>query len=212
MKVKVCGITKIEQLQGLADTGAAFGGLIFYKKSPRYVLNHLKPEDIRTVSDIKKIGVFVNANPQEVIEIAEKADLFMVQLHGEESADDCKIISKHVPVMKAISVSEKTSFKDLSEYQDTVKMFLFDTKGEGYGGTGKKFNWKILDQYPIKKPYFLSGGIGYHDLNAVREFAKAHTGKNLFALDINSKFEITPGIKDLDLVKKFIQEINKEII
>jgi phosphoribosylanthranilate isomerase len=160
---------------------------------------------IKEIDTIKKVGVFVNATIEEVLHTVEECGLSMVQLHGDESPTFCATISKEVPVVKAFRVGDNDVLEEMVKpYEDVCSMFLFDTMGPGYGGTGKKFEWNILQQSKINKPYFLSGGIGLDDLQNLSLFAKDPVASALFAIDINSKFELQPGVKDLDKVATFI--------
>ena len=208
MRVKVCGITEEEQLKKLAEIGATFAGLIFYPKSPRYALRHMTTSQIKKENSINKVGVFVNASVDEVLHIVDECRLHMVQLHGDESPKYCEKIADYISVVKAFRVSESDSIGwRIQEYMGVCDMFLFDTEGAGYGGTGKKFNWDKLKNVQVGKPYFLSGGIEPADADRLKDFAAQPEAKALFAVDINSKFEITPGQKDMEKVKNFIQAL-----
>lgn len=199
-------MTQIDQVQSLPDIGADFAGFIFYPKSPRYVLKHLKTEEIRKVTTINKVGVFVNATVEEVLRTVDECRLQMVQLHGDESPKFCEKIADYVSVIKAFRLSDNDSVEWMVHpYMDSCDLFLFDTMGVGYGGTGKKFDWEVLKGLDIRKPFFLSGGIETDDAAKLKEFEKDPVAKNLFAIDINSKFETSPGIKNIELVKDFIQ-------
>jgi phosphoribosylanthranilate isomerase len=206
MRVKVCGITESEQLSTLHEIGATFGGLIFYPRSPRYVLRHMTTSQIKKENNINKVGVFVNATVEEVLQMVDECRLHMVQLHGDESPRYCEKIADYISVVKAFRVSETDNVGyRIQEYMNVCDMFLFDTEGAGYGGTGKKFNWEKLKNVPVGKPYFLSGGIEPGDTEKLKTFAVQPEAKALFAVDINSKFEVSPGIKDMEKVKTFIQ-------
>jgi len=131
--------------------------------------------------------------------------LYLVQLHGDETPKECEKISNYVSVIKAFRLAEGDNIEwKIKDYQDVVDMFLFDTEGAGYGGTGKKFNWEVLKGLNIRKPFFLSGGIQPEDIEQLKAFARESVAKNLFAIDINSKFEISPGIKDMEKIKDFV--------
>lgn len=209
MRVKVCGIAEEDQLKKLSETGATFGGLIYYPKSPRYALRHMTTSQIKKINDINKVGVFVNATIDEVLYMVDECRLHMVQLHGDESPRYCEKIADYISVVKAFRVSETDNIGwRIQEYMSVCDMFLFDTEGAGYGGTGKKFNWEKLKNVQVGKPYFLSGGIEPADVAKLKEFASQPEAKALFAVDINSKFETSPGIKDLEKVKTFIQELS----
>ncbi len=208
MRVKVCGITDEEQLKKLNEVGATFGGLIYYPKSPRYALRHMTTSQIKKENNVNKVGVFVNATIEEVLHMVDECRLHMVQLHGDESPRYCEKIADYISVVKAFRVSETDNIGwRIQEYMDVCDMFLFDTEGAGYGGTGKKFNWDKLKNVQVGKPYFLSGGIEPADAEKLKEFAAQPEAKALFAVDINSKFETSPGHKDLEKVKTFIQSL-----
>ena len=130
----------------------------------------------------------------------------MVQLHGDESPRYCERISNHVNTIKAFRIGkdENIPYKTYP-YNDAADMYLFDTLGAQYGGTGEQFNWQLLHDAGIRKPYFMSGGIGIDDAKNVLEFSSKE--KNLFSLDVNSKFEVSPGVKDMDLIKQFLKDI-----
>jgi phosphoribosylanthranilate isomerase len=208
MRVKVCGITQEEQLIKLAETGVTFAGLIFYPKSPRYVLRQMTTSQIKKESNINKVGVFVNASVEEVLHMVDECRLHMVQLHGDETPRYCEKIADYISVVKAFRISDSENIGwRIKDYMEVCDMFMFDTEGAGYGGTGKKFNWGKLHDVAVGKPYFLSGGIEPGDVEKLKEFSKLPEAKGLFAIDINSKFEILPGIKDMEKIKKFIQHL-----
>lgn len=208
MRIKVCGMTQIEQVEQLPDLGVTFAGFIFYPKSPRYVFRHLTSSQIRKVNNINKVGVFVNASIEEVLLMVDECRLHMVQLHGDESPKYCERIADYVSVVKAFRLSDNDSIDWMTNpYQDFSDMFMFDTMGAGYGGTGKKFDWNLLKGSNIGKPFFLSGGIQPEDTKALKEFTDDPVAKALFAIDINSKFESSPGIKDMEKVAKFVGEV-----
>lgn len=208
MRVKVCGMTQPEQVDQLAAAGATFAGFIFYPKSPRYVFKHMTMTQIRKVNNINKVGVFVNASIEEVLHIVDECRLHMVQLHGDEPPKYCEKIADYVSVVKAFRLSENDSVEwMIKPYMDVCDMFMFDTMGAGYGGTGKKFDWSVLKGSAIGKPFFLSGGIDPGDEDELKTFAQEPVAKALFAVDINSKFEVSPGIKDMEKVKIFIDHM-----
>jgi phosphoribosylanthranilate isomerase len=140
--------------------------------------------------------------------MVDECRLHMVQLHGDETPKYCDKIADYISVVKAFRVSDSDNIGwRLQEYMDVCDMFMFDTEGAGYGGTGKKFNWDKLKDVEVGKPYFLSGGIEPGDVEKLNEFVVKPEAKGLFAIDINSKFEVTPGIKDLALIKKFTEQL-----
>lgn len=211
MRVKVCGITHDEQLVQLHGVGAAFAGFIFYQKSPRYVLRHMTTAQIKKENNINKIGVFVNAPVEEVLQKVDECRLHMVQLHGDETPKYCERIADYISVIKVFRVSDTDSIAwRLKDYMEVCDMFMFDTEGTGYGGTGKKFNWDKLKDTKIGKPYFLSGGIEPSDVDKLKEFDNNPGAKDLFAIDINSKFEVLPGVKNIEAVKQFIAALNEK--
>ncbi len=208
MRVKVCGITQVDQLAQLHEIGATFAGLIYYPKSPRYVLRHMTTSQVKKENNTNKVGVFVNSSVEEVLQMVDECRLHMVQLHGDESPRYCEKIADYISVVKAFRVSETDNIGwRIREYMDVCDMFMFDTEGAGYGGTGKKFNWDKLQGVAVGKPYFLSGGIEPGDVNKLKDFETKPEAKALFSVDINSRFEIMPGVKDMDLIKKFIQQL-----
>jgi len=209
MRIKVCGMTLPEQVNALDDMGVSLAGFIFYPKSPRYVGNMISPEKIKKIKGrIAKVGVFVNATYDELMKTVEDYRLDMVQLHGDETPRYCEKIADYISVIKAFRMSENDNIEwTIKPYQDVCDMFMFDTMGAGYGGTGKKFNWDVLKGAVINKPFFLSGGIEPGDEEKLKAFANGPEAKNLFAVDINSKFEITAGVKNMDKVKQFVENM-----
>ncbi len=211
MRVKVCGMTDLRQMHQLGEMGVEFAGMIFYHKSPRFVLKHLNGEMVKRAKlKVYKVGVFVNASYDEILNHVENFGLDMVQLHGDETPRFCEKVSDYIQTIKAFRIGEDENIPwKVKDYYDSCDMYLFDTLGAGYGGTGKKFNWEMLKEAAINKPYFLSGGIEPGDAAAIKLFAKDVAARNLFALDVNSKFEVLPGVKDMGMVRKFVEEIKK---
>ncbi|MDE3248749.1 MAG: phosphoribosylanthranilate isomerase [Bacteroidota bacterium] len=204
MRIKVCGMTQFEQAEQLAGIGVTFAGFIFYPKSPRYVFRHMTTTQIRKENNVNKVGVFVNAPIEEVLHLVDECRLHMVQLHGDESPRYCEKIADYVSVVKAFRLSENDSVQWMVRpFMDVCDMFMFDTMGAGYGGTGKKFDWNMLQGQVIGKPFFLSGGIEPGDEEKLKSFAGESAGKGMFAVDINSRFEVAPGIKDMDKIRAF---------
>ena len=201
-------MTQPAQVEALENIAVAFSGFIFYPKSPRYVLRHMTTQQIKGFKNINKVGVFVNASPDDVISMVDECRLHMVQLHGDETPKYCEKIADYISVVKVFRIGEKDNIEwKIRDYMDVCDMFLFDTAGAGYGGTGKKFDWNLLKDVRVGKPYFLSGGIEPSDAPAIKAFSQTTAGKAMFALDINSKFETAPGVKDLALIGKFINEL-----
>ena len=210
MRIKVCGMTQMEQVDKLADLGVTFAGFIFYPKSPRYVFKHMTTTQIRKENNINKVGVFVNAPVEEVLHMVDECRLHMVQLHGDESPKYCEKIADYVSVVKAFRLSDNDSVQwMIKPFMDVCDMFMFDTMGAGYGGTGKKFDWNMLQGQTIGKPFFLSGGIEPGDEDKLKTFTAEPVAKALFAIDINSKFELAPGIKEMDKVRLFADNLKE---
>ncbi len=204
MRIKVCGMTQPEQVEQLAGLGVGFAGFIFYPKSPRYVFKHMTTTQLRKENSINKVGVFVNSPIEEVLHMVDECRLHMVQLHGDENPKYCEKIADYVSVVKAFRISDNDSVSwMIRPYMEVCDMFMFDTMGAGYGGTGKKFDWKLLKGETIGKPFFLSGGIEPGDEEQLKEFSAEPVAKALFAVDINSKFETSPGIKDMSKIRAF---------
>jgi phosphoribosylanthranilate isomerase len=210
MRIKVCGMTKATQVKELDETGVEFAGFIFYPKSPRYVFKQMPAEEIKKIKGhINKVGVFVNETPEELLRIVDNCGLYLVQLHGDETPRYCEKISNYISVIKAFRINDDDNIEwKIKNYVDVVDMFMFDTGTEAYGGSGKKFDWEKLKNLNINKPFFLSGGIGVEDAEALKNFSTYPVAKNLFAVDVNSKFEILPGIKDIEMIKNFVTALN----
>ena len=208
MRIKVCGMTQPEQVAQLGGMGISFAGFIFYPKSPRYVFRHMTTTQIRKENSINKVGVFVNSPIEEVLHMVDECRLHMVQLHGDENPKYCERIADYVSVVKAVRLSDNDSVEwMIRPFMEVCDMFMFDTMGAGYGGTGKKFDWGVLKDEEIGKPFFLSGGIEPGDEERLEEFAKEPVAKALFAIDINSRFEVSAGVKDMEKIKEFSKKI-----
>lgn len=210
MRIKVCGNTSLKQMHQLGELGVQFAGMIFYHKSPRFVMRHLKGFEVKKEKlKVFKIGVFVNSGYDEVMNHVDNFGLDMVQLHGDETPYFCERMSNYISVVKAFRVTEADNIEwKIKNFYNDTDMFLFDTEGVGYGGTGHKFNWDKLKGLNIDKPFFIGGGISPLDPPLLLEFARDPVAKDLFAVDINSKFEISPGIKDMAKVKQFVKDLN----
>jgi phosphoribosylanthranilate isomerase len=203
MKVKVCGMKDAGQISELEQAGADYCGLIFYKGSKRFLNDENKAlfNQIENIS-ILKIGVFVNEEKSRLMEVAKTYGLFAVQLHGDETPEYCREIGKNIKVIKAFRIKDGENVDDtVAPYMEAADFFLFDSGNGDYGGTGKKFNWENLKTATIGKPFFLSGGIGPDDAEAIKNFQHPF----LYALDINSRFETSPGFKNLEEVRLFIK-------
>jgi phosphoribosylanthranilate isomerase len=203
MQFKVCGITSIEQTTALQAMGVQYIGFIFYPASKRYVLKKLSLADLANFKPavVKKVGVFVNEPLEQLLHLVQAAGLDLVQLHGDESPEYCATVRQKVETIKVFRVG--AAVPDFAAYESVVDYFLFDTDSALYGGTGQHFNWELIKGSTIPKPFFLSGGIGPNDIQGVQVMEKTIAGKTLLALDINSQFELAPGIKDVEKIKIF---------
>lgn len=201
IRLKICGIIPGKtdpEIGQLAD----YLGFIFYDQSPRYADSETH-EKIRALKGIKKVGVFVNEDFNRILELVEKTELAIVQLHGEESPEFCKRLNEYVKVIKVIPVRAMEDLIKIEEYRDCVDYFLFDTKGVARGGNGIKFNWDLLKDKRFGHPFFLSGGISREDAAILRDYKHP----DLLGIDINSCFEIEPGKKDMKEVSEFKNEL-----
>ena len=210
MNIKVCGITQLKQLQQLDGLNISFAGLIFHKDSPRYVVDKISKEELQATDfDVKKVGVFVNAGYEEIMQMVDDYDLDVVQLHGDETAKLCEQLSEDVEVIKAFSISDKTTSIDelVADYDEVCDYYLFDTasKDGTTGGTGEKFEWKLITKSKIEKPFFLSGGISVDDVAKIKAFKHP----DYFGIDVNSRFEKSPGVKDMALLLQLKQGLKK---
>ncbi|MEO9020751.1 MAG: phosphoribosylanthranilate isomerase [Ginsengibacter sp.] len=207
MKIKVCGNRSLSQLGELNGSGIDYVGFIFYEQSPRYVLKGLEGEEVKKIElSIEKVGVFVNASEEGIMKQVEDFGLDLVQLHGDETASFCNRISDHIKVIKAFRIADYDTNVDwlIKEYDEVCDYYLFDKGSAGlYGGTGQKFNWNLLEKSVIGKPFFLSGGISFEDSEALKKFKHPF----FYGVDVNSRFEKEPGIKDVELIKRFVKEI-----
>lgn len=208
IKLKVCGLKYLENIQEVAHIKPDYMGFIFYEKSPRYFVGAL-PE---LPESIQKVGVFVKASIETIVEKVIKYNLDLVQLHGGESVDFCQKLTtefrknnlKHIPLIKVFGIENKTDLENVSAFEPVCDYFLFDTKSERYGGTGSTFDWSLLQNYTFQKPFFLSGGIGLDNLNQIFKLTIS-----IHALDVNSKFEQEPGLKNSTQLKILKHELSR---
>jgi phosphoribosylanthranilate isomerase len=209
IRVKVCGMTLPQQVSALDEMGVHLAGFIFYKKSPRCMTTKISAGEMKKIGGkIAKVGVFVNEEYDTLMRTVENYRLDMVQLHGDETPTFCERVSNYVSVIKAFRMSDNDPIDWIMRpYHEAADMFMFDTLGAGYGGTGKKFDWNSLKTAAIHNLFFLSGGIEPGDEEKLKEFEKEVVAEKLFAVDINSRFEINPGVKDLEKVKVFCQNL-----
>ena len=210
MKLKVCGMKYQDNIQEVATLQPDYLGFIFYEQSARHFDAHRIPEISNT---IKKTGVFVDADLDFVIKKISKHNLKAVQLHGNETPEYCKQLrGKNIEIIKVFSIKNEFDFSVLKLYDDIVDYFLFDTKGKLPGGNGYVFDWTILNNYPSTTPFFLSGGIGLSQIDDINKFQKSEASKYCYALDVNSKFEIEPGFKNVKDLKKFKNNLTSKIM
>ena len=256
MKIKVCGITSLKQMQQLQELGVDYAGMIFYEGSKRFVGDEFKKQKSEVRSQkIKKVGVFVNEKYESIIKAIEDYYLDVIQLHGDETDEFCLELMDKVEVIKVFRLTGEENIDELTgPFQNVCHYFMFDNSphpnlpptGEGaantqpqpnintlinndsskrevseldnpppeadrgagllppYGGTGLQFDWSIFKKAKINKLFFLSGGIGHADVEKIKSFQHPY----LFSVDVNSRFEISPGIKDMEKVQRFIAELN----
>src|SRR6476469_3358190 len=209
VRIKVCGVTLPAQLEAFDEMGVDLAGFIFYPKSPRYVVNKISADYLRKFRGrIAKVGVFVNMPYEELIRTVEDYRLDMIQLHGDEIPRYCEQVANYITVVKAFRLSENDPIEWMAKpYEDACDMYMFDTLGAGYGGTGKKFDWNVLKGSTINKLFFLSGGIEPGDEEKLKVFAAEPEARKLFAVDINSKFEVGAGVKNMEKVKQFVKTL-----
>jgi phosphoribosylanthranilate isomerase len=207
MKIKICGMKHPDNIFKVAELLPDYMGFIFWEKSTRY-FDEIIPE---LPKSIKKTGVFVNETVEEIVEKVSKYDLQAVQLHGQESVAFCTELKSKltlsIEIIKVFSADENFDFEVLTPFETVCDYFLFDTKGKLPGGNGTTFDWKILENYPSTKPFFLSGGVGIAELEDVKQVLKSNLP--LFAIDINSKFESEPGLKKIALLNSFINNLKQ---
>ena len=208
MIIKVCGMRDADNIRAVAKTGVNWMGMIFWPRSSRHVADLSAANAIPC--GIERVGVFVDQSCEDIIDIAEKCRLDVIQLHGKESRESILALRgrlrKGVRLMKAISVGATDDIGKASEYEDIVDYLLFDTKCTTVGGSGKQFDWSVLDEYNGSTPFLLSGGIGPDDAEAVSLFRHPL----MMGIDLNSRFETAPAYKDVEKLSTFINEINKQ--
>ena len=201
MKLKICGMKYPENILEVASLLPDYMGFIFWEKSSRY-FDGVIPE---LPVSIKKVGVFVNENSSVILAKAIQHNLQAIQLHGHESVAFCTklraLVGNDIEIIKVFSVADDFDFEVLKPFETVCDYFLFDTKGKLPGGNGTTFDWKVLEKYPSSKPFFLSGGIGLEETDDINAILATHLP--IHALDLNSKFETEPGLKDKNVLSKF---------
>lgn len=207
--LKVCGMKYADNIKSVADLQPDYLGFIFYEKSARFFDGTIP----KLPQNVKKTGVFVDASIESILEIVKKYDLQAVQLHGKETAEFCHTLKNNfepekfhkIEIIKVFSIKDDFNFNILKEYEEVTDYFLFDTKGKLPGGNGYTFNWEVLQNYPSKKPFFLSGGIGIDEIEKIKKILKS--GLPIYTIDVNSKFEEAPGLKNIEKLKEFKRNI-----
>ena len=205
LKIKICGMKYPENIKEVAALLPDYLGFIFWEKSARN-FDGVIP---KLPHSIKKTGVFVNETIENVLEKVIKHDLQAVQLHGKEKVEYCSELKSklnvNIEIIKVFSILDDFNFDVLKPFESVADFFLFDTKGKLPGGNGTTFDWTVLEKYPSQKPFFLSGGIGLDEMDAVTEILK--TNLPIYALDLNSKLEIEPGLKNVALCSAIVKQI-----
>ncbi|MCC8425972.1 phosphoribosylanthranilate isomerase [Mucilaginibacter sp. UR6-11] len=198
MKIKVCGLKYPDNINAVANLVPDYVGFICYDRSPRFV-GDIAADTLKSLpASIYKTGVFVNESRQEINRLAANLGFNAIQLHGDEDPDFANSFRNKVQVIKAFGVNPDFDFNQLNDYANKVDYFLFDTKTAEYGGSGKAFDWSVLNKYNLNVPFFLSGGLS---LDNLAQLAKI-THPQFYGVDLNSRFEIAPGNKDLEKLKQ----------
>lgn len=209
MNIKVCGMRDPENMRQVAALLPDYMGFIFYEGSKRNCSDHITPELLAELpASIKKVGVFVNETTETILATAQKYKLDVVQLHGRETPRQCQQLQDTgLEVIKAFSVDDHFTFENTLLYERSCNYFLFDTRGNNYGGNGTVFDWEILKNNLSVKPYFLSGGLNLENIQS-KEFEKLRPKP--FAIDVNSGFESEPGMKKVEELKELLALIRVE--
>jgi phosphoribosylanthranilate isomerase len=198
MKIKVCGMKHPENIEALARLKPDYMGFICYNLSPRYIAD-LPAEVLDTVPEsITKTAVFVNEGADKINALVNQFGFNAVQLHGSESPAFCNALRERVTVFKAFGVDDDFDFAQLNDYVGQVDYFMFDTKTTGHGGSGKTFNWEILNNYKLDVPFFICGGLSPENIATVKEIK--HPA--FYGVDLNSRFETEPGLKNIDQLRE----------
>ncbi|MBS3775203.1 MAG: phosphoribosylanthranilate isomerase [Bacteroidales bacterium] len=208
MKVKVCGLRDEKNIRLLLETVLPdYLGFIFYEPSPRYAGEILDISFLQRIKgSFKKTGVLVDASLSTAESIASKYELDALQLHGNESAEFCASLRRPgLEIIKTFHLSESFNFHVLEDYAPVCDYFLFDTRGQHPGGNGVRFNWELLEEYQMSVPFFLSGGIDGQDAASIAQIRHPALG----GVDLNSRFEHNPGLKDVSKIKRFTNHLNE---
>lgn len=207
MMIKVCGMRDTQNIRDVDALGVDMIGLIFWKGSKRYVAE--KPAYLPAPN--KRVGVFVNATIEEIVEKVREYELYIVQLHGDEDLAYVSTLYKELAnagvkkpfIIRAIQVGSRSQVIKANMWDGFIDGILFETPTNGYGGSGESFDWSLLSSYRGKAPFFLTGGIGPNSIEALKEFSHPQW----IGVDLNSRFEIEPGLKDVNRLKPFIDEL-----
>lgn len=198
MKIKVCGLKYPDNIKAVTDLAPDYVGFIYYSRSPRFVGDVVAGDLTSLPSQIIKTAVFVDEDQQEIERLIDEFGFDAIQLHGKESAEFANQFRDRVQVLKAFGLNEDFDFGQLNAYVGKVDYFLFDTKTDTHGGSGKTFNWDILANYKLDVPFFLSGGLSLDNLEQVAKIKHPQ----FYGVDLNSRFETAPGIKDIEKLKQ----------
>lgn len=203
--IKICGMKELSNVLDVADLNPKYMGFILYPGSPRYITPVQATELIAAIpASIQKVGVLVNEPLEKAVRTATSKLFDLLQLHGDESPEYCRQLSEYIPVIKAFRISE--CLPEVKEYESYCEFFIFDTRGDGFGGNGTRFDHDLLRNYSAGKEYLIAGGIGPEDAM----ICKTEKYPGMAGFDLNSRFETVPGRKDLFLLKKFISTIQND--
>lgn len=211
MMLKICGMRDEVNIKAILTVKPDLMGFIFYNRSPRFVGDMLSPDFMRSLGKhVRTIGVFVNADILTITTIVERYHLGGVQLHGAETPEFCsalrETLAKDTLLMKAFSVATNEDFMRVADYQSHIDTALFDTKGAHHGGNGTRFDWALLNDYHADIPFFLSGGIGLEHVSEIKQLRHTH----FVGVDVNSRFETSPAVKDVEMLSRFAKELQEE--
>jgi len=200
MKLKVCGMKYSQNITEIENLFPDLMGFIFYEKSKRF----FNQPEINLNNKVKRVGVFVNENIQEIKNKIKKYKLDYVQLHGEENVNFCNSLQPFVKIIKVFKIDYNFNFKKTEEFEEVCDYFLFDTKSQLHGGSGKKFDWDLLKNYNCKKDFFLSGGIDISDIEEIKKIVNSYP---IAGIDVNSKFELENLEKDKEKINLLIKKL-----
>ena len=200
MKLKVCGMKYSQNITEIENLFPDLMGFIFYEKSKRF----FNQPEINLNNKVKRVGVFVNENIQEIKNKIKKYKLNYVQLHGEENVNFCHSLQPFAKIIKVFKIDYNFNFKKTEEFEEVCDYFLFDTKSQLHGGSGKKFDWDLLKNYNCKKDFFLSGGIDISDIEEIKKIINSYP---IAGIDVNSKFELDNLEKDKEKINLLIKKL-----